>query len=177
MVLQESNFLFVLLGIYFPPLSLPLFNGFTFQLPLSDLLPQHELTHRGLCMSMQQKSSQMLTRHDEDRQSGWQSMQTKMVSGVLPRCRCKQLEDDTCFSKSFVSASKVPMRPSMSPLPCSVCNAFRIPNAMLLSYSVCRQACHCACTPLWGVAMRTRLSKQSRCCCKKLALDRCCKFA
>jgi len=43
----------------------------------------------------------------------------------------------TCRSKSLVSASRVPMRPSMSPLPCSVCKAFLMPNAMLLSYSVC----------------------------------------
>lgn len=37
MVLQKRNFLFVFLRINFPPLSLPLFNCFTLQLPLSHL--------------------------------------------------------------------------------------------------------------------------------------------
>ena len=38
MIFQERNFLLVLLCIHFPPLSLPLFNRFTLQLPFSHLL-------------------------------------------------------------------------------------------------------------------------------------------
>lgn len=43
----------------------------------------------------------------------------------------------TWRSRSVLSASSWLMRASMSDLPCSVCSALRMPNAIALSYSVC----------------------------------------
>jgi len=68
---------------------------------------------------------------------GCQTHDNQLAAGRTIYTIVRQVCCITCRSKSLVSASRVPMRPSMSPLPCSVCKAFLMPNAMLLSYSVC----------------------------------------
>ena len=130
MIFQECDLIFVLLGICLPPLSLTLLNGFTLQLPLCHL--RHSIFIK--CKGHRKMPCHVSISH--------------RAHSAAAFCIVHKMDFSTCRSKSLVSASKVPMRPSMSPLPCSVCRAFRMPKPMLLSYNVYSRH-GCAVMHLW----------------------------